>query len=290
MPASHTRSGRSGAVSQLRVDATWNHEVMSEPWSADPRMSFDSAAETYNEVRPTYPPQMFDELFGLLPARPLILEVGPGTGQATRDLIDHGATVHAIELGPAMAAKLGEVLPSRELTITVGDFEHVPVADNSIDALFSATAYHWISPRAQLERPVRLLKRGGLIAIVDVNQVSSSDDDGFFAAAQHIYERYGQRHTGPPLPERRTVDPPIRSTLFRDDRFVDLEVRSYDWNQTYSAAGYRKLMLSYSVTQMMERSAREGLLDDVERFVDEHFDGQVTRPLVVTLTTAMLAG
>jgi SAM-dependent methyltransferase len=265
-------------------------EVVSEARSADPRRSFDGVAETYHEIRPTYPPRMFDDLFGLLPVGPLILEVGPGTGQATRDLLDRGATVHAIEINPAMAAKLREVLPSRELTITVGDFEHVIVVEHSIDALFSATAYHWISPRARLERPARLLRLGGAIAVVDLNQVSSPDDNGFFAAAQHIYERFGQGHTGPPPPERRAVDPPIRSTLDHDPRFADVEVRSYDWNQSYSASGYRKLMLSYSTTQMMERSARQQLLDDMERFVSEHFDGQVTRPLVVTLTTATLAG
>jgi SAM-dependent methyltransferase len=262
---------------------------MSEARAADPRKSFDKAAETYNEIRPTYPSRMFDDLFRVLPVRPRILEVGSGTGQATRDLLGRGAVVHAIEIGPALAAKLREVLPSRELTITIGDFERVTIAENGMDAVFSATACHWISPRAQLDAPVRVLKPGGALAIVDLNQVSSPDDSGFFAAAQHIYERYGDGHAGPPLPERGAVDPPIRSALSTEPRFANVEVRRYDWNQTYSAAGYRKLMLSYSVTQMMEASARRRLLDDMERFVDEHFDGQVTRPLVVTLTTATLA-
>jgi len=49
------------------------------------------------------------------------------------------------------------------------------------------------------------------------------------------------------------------------------------------------LMLSYSGTQMMPPSQREGLLDDMEAFINDHFDGQVTRPLVVTLTTATLS-
>ena len=262
---------------------------MSEARAADPRKSFDRAAETYSEIRPSYPSNMFDDLFRLLPARPRILEVGPGTGQATRDLLARGATVHAIEIGPAMAAKLHDVLPSDALTITVGDFEHVTIEHGTFDNVFSATAYHWISPRAQLDRPAEVLTAGGTIAIVDLNQVASPDDNGFFAAAQHIYERYGEVHAGPPLPQRGAVDPPIRSTFSSDPRFAKVEVHSYDWNQTYSASGYRKLMLSYSVTQMMEPSARERLLDDMERFVDQHFDGRVTRPLVVTLTTATLA-
>jgi ubiquinone/menaquinone biosynthesis C-methylase UbiE len=261
-------------------------KVMPEDRVTDPRRSFDGAADIYGEVRPNYPSVMFDDLFRCLPASPLILEVGPGTGQATRDLLSRGATVHAIEIGPAMAAKLREITPSRDLTITVGDFEQVTIAEKSVDAVFSATAYHWITPRAQLDRPARVLKAGGAVAIVDLNQVSSPDDDGFFAAAQHVYEKYGEGHAGPPLPERGAVDPPIRAALSSDARFAHVEVRNYDWNQTYSASAYCKLMLSYSVTQMMEPSARQGLLDDMEQFIDEHFDGWITRPLVVTLTTA----
>ena len=124
------------------------------------------------------------------------------------------------------------------------------------------------------------------MAIADLNQVNSPDDKGFFAAAQPIYQRYGQGHSGPPAPERDAVDPPMRAVL--RPRFSDVEVRAYDWNQTYSAAGYRKLMLSYSGTQMMTPAARRGLLDDMEDFVRQQFGDQVTRPIVVTLTTATL--
>lgn len=259
---------------------------MTETAGAEPRRSFDGVAEIYHGIRPGYPAAMFGDLFRLLPAHPVILEVGPGTGQATRDLLGWGATVHAIEIGPALAARLREALPSPALTVTVGDFEEADVGEHVFDAVFSATAYHWISARAQAGRPARVLKPGGVIAIADLNQVSSPDDNGFFAAAQPIYQRYGQGHAGPPAPERDAVDPPIRRVLHDDPRFRDVEVRGYDWNQTYTAAGYRKLMLSYSSTQMMTPPARQGLLDDMEAFVRQRFGNQVTRPIVVTLTTA----
>jgi len=258
------------------------------PAAAEPRKSFNGAAEIYHGIRPGYPPPVFDDLFQLWPGRPAVLEVGPGTGQATRDLLSRGATVHAVEIGPALAAKLREVLPSSALTITVGDFEEADVAEHSFAAVFSATGYHWISPKAQVDRPASVLKPGGVVAIVDLIQVSSPDDKGFFAAAQPVYERYGEGHTGPQAPERDAVDPPIRLVLGGDPRFSNVEVRSYDWDQTYSAADYRKLMLSYSSTQMMTPAARQGLLDDIEKFVRQQFGNQVTRPIVVTLTTARL--
>jgi SAM-dependent methyltransferase len=254
----------------------------------DPRLSFDQAAEIYDEIRPSYPPLLFDYLFSRLPPRPRVVEVGPGTGQATRDLLRRGAFVHAIEIGPAMAAKLRANFSSERLRVTVGDFERVDVPGRSMDAVFSATAYHWLSPAAQLDRPATILKPGGVMAIVDLNQVDSPDDAGFFAAVQPVYEHYDQGHRGPPAPPRDSVDPPIRQLLSLDRRFTRLEVRSYDWNQTYTAAEYRMLMLSYSGTQMMEPAERAALLDDVEAFIRERFSGRITRPLVVTLTTATL--
>lgn len=47
-------------------------------------------------------------------------------------------------------------------------------------------------------------------------------------------------------------------------------------------------MSSYSGTQMMAAADRRGLLDDIEALIDDDFGGHVTRPLVVTLTTAVL--
>jgi SAM-dependent methyltransferase len=259
------------------------------PSTVDPRKSFDPAAEIYDEIRPGYPAALFDYLFERLPPRPHILEVGPGTGQATRDLLRRGAVVHAIELGPGMAAKLTANFPVEELRVTVGDFERVDLPKRSLDAVFSATAYHWITPAAQRDRPAAILKSRGILAIVDTNQVDSPDDNGFFDGVQPIYERYGEGHKGPPVPERTSVDPPMRKPLSEDPRFVDVDVQSYDWNQTYTAAQYRKLMLSYSGTQMMDPADRQGLLDEIQAFIQERFGGRITRPLVVTLTTATLA-
>jgi hypothetical protein len=77
--------------------------------------------------------------------------------------------------------------------------------------------------------------------------------------------------------------------LEADSRFKRVVVRRYDWDQTYSAADYKKLMLSYSGTQMMDEADRVGLLAGMESFIQKDFGSRITRPLVVTLTTGVLA-
>ncbi len=194
----------------------------------------------------------------------------------------------AIEIGPAMAATLRSHFPTDRLRIIVADFEVVDIEAGQADAVFSASAYHWISPAAQTDRPAVILRPGGIVAIVELIQVDSDEDAGFFAAAEPIYQRYGQGDSGPPDPTRESVVPAIYAVLSADSRFDCVEVRRYDWNQTYSASDYRNLMISYSGTQMMQESARAGLLDDMESFIRNEFGGTVTRPLVVALTTATL--
>ena len=59
-------------------------------------------------------------------------------------------------------------------------------------------------------------------------------------------------------------------------------------NAHSAASGEMGEVVAYSTTQMMTPLARQGLLDDMEDFIRRRFGDQVTRPIVVTLTTARL--
>src|SRR3954468_18871905 len=236
-PRQDARSRQSAR--RVRTSSGRSRAVVRETGAVEARRSFDRVAAVYERIRPGYPPALFEDLFALLRRNPRVLEVGPGPGKATRDLLRHGAEVHAVEIGPALAERLRATLPSDRLTVEVGDFEQVPVDAAPFDCLFAASAYHWITPRAQLDRPAVLLKPDGVLAVVDLIQVDSASDRGFFAAAQPIYTRHGQGHAGPPAPPRDAVEPAIYLPLHNDERFAEVEVVRYDWDQIYTAAEYR---------------------------------------------------
>ena len=67
---------------------------MSETWSARAR-SFDSLAAQYDNVRPSYPNEAIAEIlrFGALGAGARALEIGPGTGKATRPFLERGLEI-----------------------------------------------------------------------------------------------------------------------------------------------------------------------------------------------------
>src|SRR5258708_6546190 len=67
---------------------------------------FDEVPELYDRVRPTYPDELFGDLVVIsgIDERSSVLEVGCGTGQATRSLAAVGCMVTAVEPGTGMAA------------------------------------------------------------------------------------------------------------------------------------------------------------------------------------------
>ena len=87
---------------------------------------FDEDPELYDRVRPGYPAELFADLCSItgLDGRSSVLEVGCGTGQATRDLASLGCSVTAVERGPGMAAVASERLRDfSNVEIEVSAFE-----------------------------------------------------------------------------------------------------------------------------------------------------------------------
>ncbi len=251
------------------------------------REGFDDIADLYDRIRPRYPEELFTELFSRLPQRAEVVEVGPGTGQATGALLNHHARVTAVELGANLASRLRRNYSARDdLDVIVSSFEEAALPPHSFDAVVAATSYHWVSGTSRLEKPHELLRPDGWFAIIDTVQVSAPTDHGFFERVQPIYERYGQGHQGPPAPVPDEASSPIMAELEKSALFRSPSLFRYRWDQTYSTSEYIALIRSYSGTQAMPEDQRTALLADMSRFVEDHFGGYVTRPLVIVLTLA----
>lgn len=69
------------------------------------RETFDEVAECYDRARPRYPDRLIDEVVALtgVHAGDRVLEVGCGTGLATRQLSERGLRVTCVELGASLA-------------------------------------------------------------------------------------------------------------------------------------------------------------------------------------------
>jgi SAM-dependent methyltransferase len=119
--------------------------------------SFDEVADEYDATRPLYPPGVYDALGdvdGLI-----VLDVGAGTGIATRQLLARGARVVAVDRGRRMLALATTRTPG--LPAVVADGAVLPVADGSVDLVCFAQAWHWLNPVTRVDEVRRVLRPDG---------------------------------------------------------------------------------------------------------------------------------
>jgi SAM-dependent methyltransferase len=127
---------------------------------------FNEAPELYDRVRPTYPDRLFADLAAItgLGRQSSVLEVGCGTGQATRSLAALGYSVTAIDPGAGMAALARQRLAAfRNVGIENSAFEEWDDGGRRFDLVVAASAWHWVDPSVGWRRAHDVLHPGQLV-------------------------------------------------------------------------------------------------------------------------------
>jgi SAM-dependent methyltransferase len=130
---------------------------------------FDHVAEDYDRFRSGYPDALVDRALerGGLTAGARVLEVGCGTGKLTELLVARGLEVTAVDPGARMIAEARRrVGHSRRVQFHVTRFEDAELPSGGFDAVFSATAFHWVDPAVGWRKAAACLAPHGLFALL----------------------------------------------------------------------------------------------------------------------------
>ncbi|MEI6462834.1 MAG: class I SAM-dependent methyltransferase [bacterium] len=250
------------------------------------KTTFNSEAELYESIRPTYPEELFEDIIKhtQVDLDSKLLEIGPGTGQATRSFAKRGYDITAVELGEDLANVARKVLSKfKKVRVITSPFEDVELTPNSFDLIYSATAFHWVKPEVKFTKTFNLLVKDGCLAIIDTRHVSDEVGDDFFIASQPIYEKYkpGGKYD-------KNFKLPIRSDLKADKvdetLFKLVSFNSFPINIKYSGKEYADLQNTYSPVIALPSEQREGFLREIQMLIDNKFGGSILKPLAMTLT------
>jgi SAM-dependent methyltransferase len=189
--------------------------------------SFGLVAADYDRYRPSYPAPLIDDLVALQPGA--VLDIGCGTGKASRLLSARGLSVLGVEVDPQMA----EVARSHGTDVEVGTFEQWDDRGRTFDLIISAQAWHWVDPAIGGPKAARLLNADGTMVLFwnhdDIDPTSQTAVDAVY---------------GDLAPELASIvakgassreDRPYVADLEATGSFRSIKVRRYKWQAVLPA-------------------------------------------------------
>lgn len=121
--------------------------------------SFGQDAEQYDRARPGYPASLIEDLLTGNPR--MVLDVGCGTGIASRLLADRGCQLVGVEPDPRMAT----VGRAYGLAVEEATFEQWEPGARRFDLLVSAQAWHWVDPEVGSAKAAVVLRPSARIGL-----------------------------------------------------------------------------------------------------------------------------
>ncbi|WP_413798044.1 class I SAM-dependent methyltransferase [Streptomyces iranensis] len=258
---------------------------------------FNEVAEVYDRVRPGYPDELFADLAAItgMAARASVLEVGCGTGQATRSLAALGCSVTAIEPGREMAALARRrlaALPNVE--VETSTFEEWDDRGARFDALVAASSWHWVDPSIGWRRAHDVLRPGGRLALLGNVVVRRPGEPEVYAETADLHERFCPGNPGwghPPLEDDvRGTDGGWGLVDGPGGLFGPPIVRWYPTVQWFNGEGFADHLRSTSLYRRLDRDVREPLLDAVAERILTRMDDRASRRYLTVLRVGQWTG
>ena len=245
---------------------------------------FDEVPELYDRVRPTYPDELFADLVAItgLDEHWSVLEVGCGTGQATRSLAALGRMVTAVEPGAGMAALARQRLASfLNVEVETSSFENWDDRGRRFDVLVAASAWHWVDPSIGWRRAHDVVLPGGWMALLGNVVVRRPGEPEVYAATADLHERFapGNPDWGdPPLEDEvRATDAGWGPPNDPGGLFGPTIVRWYPSVQRFDGEGFADLLRSTSAYRQLDIARREQLLDAIAERIRTRMDNRALR-------------
>ena len=231
-------------------------------------LSFGSIADQYERYRLDYPDELVDAVlqYAERPVRSA-LDVGAGTGKATRLFASRGIPVTALEPDADMAHVLERTTGGMPVELVVITFEHFDTA-RRFDLVFAAAAWHWTDPTTRWGRAVELLVPGGVLALFGC---PAEPQDPDLRAAVNEVEKQVLPGDHPVVVHSWSIE-----EMAAADGLTDSAQRDLPCVATTTAADFLKRLATVSAYLMLSPEARAEALCRIGAVLPDRFDIDAT--------------
>jgi SAM-dependent methyltransferase len=254
-------------------------------WALERSRLFDQEAERYDRYRPSYPAAVIDDLLGPRAKELDVLDVGCGTGIASRLMADRGANVLGVELGPGMA----EIARRHGINVEVSAFEDWEPAGRTFDRVSSAQAWHWLDLPIATAKAASVLRTGGWLCLIWNAGYPSDDLADALADVYATVLPSGVHTVFSGYAAHRSTD--AKSGLDRElaaiaahPDFGTATQKWFPWSQTYQRDQWLEQLLSRSDHTALDPAVQRRLYEAIGSTIDD-FGGS----FVLNFETVLIA-
>ncbi len=263
--------------------------LAARPLALERSRLFDQQAEAYDRFRPTYPDAVIDELLGPVPAGLDVLDVGCGTGIASRQMAQRGAKVLGVELAPRMA----DIARGHGVEVEIAAFEAWDSAGRTFDRVTSAQAWHWLDLPVATAKAASVLRPGGKLCLI-WNAGCQPDDlaDALEEAYARVVPPGGHRLFRGYAADRSSdvksgLGPEIDAVSAVPDFGAPTE-KWFPWTRAYQRDEWLDQLVSRSDHAALEPAVRERLFEAIGAAIDDQGGSFVMNFETVLITATRL--
>jgi len=231
--------------------------------NTDSKQRFSNRVDDYTRYRPGYPPEalQFIRDQSNLNTNSTVADIGAGTGIFTALLLNSGASVIAVEPNEAMRSAADRHLQSyQNYSSVAGSAEQTGLADQSVDLITAAQAFHWFDFAEAKKEFVRVLKPAGKSVLIWNRRDSSS------AFMQHYDALLKDR-----LPEYNKVNH-TNATDERIGEFLGNKMRKVEFpsDQSFDLNGLKGRLMSSSYCPAPGTEGHDELMIEIEKLYSKY--------------------
>jgi SAM-dependent methyltransferase len=225
-------------------------------------LSFGSVAAAYEQFRPGYPDELVEQILTYA-GRPVrtALEIGAGTGKATRVLARRAIAVTATDPDAAMLAELRQHVPAT-VNIVQSAFEDLALT-TTYDLVYAAASLHWTDPTGRWSRVAALLETGGTFAAFGAERDLA---DPALDEAVHAVRRQYLADDDVPWMKNRPADGSMAwpgTELEQSGLFIDVRQSVIEGSMTTSARDFVGHLSTVSAYLQLPAPVREQALNRI---------------------------
>ena len=244
----------------------------------DATQRFSTRVKNYIKYRPGYPAEILDTLTEEcgLNRDTVIADVGSGTGILSELLLRKSSRVFGVEPNQDMREAAERVLSGYVNFVSIkGRAEATTLADQSVDLITAAQAFHWFDrPKTRVEFS-RILKPLGWVVLLWNERLTTTP---FLQEYERLLKKFSQDYD---KVDHRLIGTEALAEFFGS---ADFSVKTYPNQQTFDGEGLKGRLLSSSYTPEAADPRYLPMLDELGRIFKEHqLDGLVVFEYQTTL-------